>query len=63
MNPIPQLVATVLGYGLEQLVRSEYGVLGVLALVALALLLSAERRPTAWALLGAVLMLLALAQA
>lgn len=63
MNPIPQLLATVLGYGLELFVRSEYGGLGLLALAALTLLLSADRRSTAWALTGAALVFLALTQA
>jgi hypothetical protein len=62
MNPIPQLLATVLGYGLEQFVQSEYGVLGLVALASLTLLLSAERRSMAWALIGAVLAFLALTQ-
>lgn len=63
MNPIPQLLATVLGYGLELFVQSEYGGLGLLALAALTLLLSADRRSTAWALTGAALVFLALTQA
>ncbi|WP_327662258.1 MULTISPECIES: hypothetical protein [unclassified Streptomyces] len=62
MNPIPQLLATVLGYGLEQFIQSEYGVLGLVALAALTLLLSAERRSMIWALIGAVLAFLALTQ-
>ncbi|MGD6744221.1 hypothetical protein ACOKM3_20510 [Streptomyces sp. BH106] len=62
MNPIPQLLATVLGYGLEQFLQSEYGALGLVALAALTLLLSAERRSRAGALIGAALVFLALTQ-
>ncbi|MFJ9180939.1 hypothetical protein [Streptomyces sp. NPDC102360] len=62
MNPIPQLLATVLGYGLEQFVQSRYGGPGLVALAALTLFLSAERRSRAWALTGAGLAFLALTQ-
>lgn len=63
MNPVPQVVASLLGYGVEWFVESEYGFPGLLGLAALTLFLSAERRSRSWALAGAALAVLALTQA
>ncbi|WP_338697949.1 hypothetical protein V2W30_18470 [Streptomyces sp. Q6] len=59
---IPEVLATLLGYGLEEFVRSEYGLLGLLALTVCTLTWSAERKSVPWAAVGAVLALLLLAQ-
>ncbi|MEV5607812.1 hypothetical protein [Streptomyces sp. NPDC052225] len=60
---MPEVLATLLGYGLEQFVQSEYGFLGLLALTAWTLMWSAERKSVSWAAVGAVLALLLVAQA
>ncbi|WP_425831214.1 hypothetical protein [Streptomyces fractus] len=63
MNPLPQLLAPVLLYGLEQFIQSKYGVLGLVGLTALTLLLPAERRPMAWVWFVIVVAFLGLTQA
>lgn len=60
---IPELLATLLGLGLEQFVQSKYGLLGLLLLAAFTVFWSAKHKSTLWAAVGTTLFLLALTQA